>query len=169
MIGFLTHQNGLLDNSLSSLLNVSSSLASARVRNYDLPTAISVLTTGSYRGLPRSIESRFSSSASGGEAGKMGDEQVLQTMEDVNEVMRWRLGGGGEKLPGKGMNTWRIEDGRVFFKVEGLWEASFTYSGSGVEGEDDGEWYLLGISFLFRVGDSKGCWFISLPINLDHY
>jgi hypothetical protein len=138
-----------------------------RVRNSDLPTAITVLTTGDYSGLPTCIDDAFSRSE------PLADEIVLKTLEEMNDVLRYRLA-LLEKLPRK-MRAYRIgtsvalsesltgsadgeiyiiADGRVTFKMEGMWEADMTYGG---DNEDiNAQWYLLSIKFLFRVMDSQG-------------
>jgi hypothetical protein len=55
-------------------------------------------------------------------------------------------------------------DGRVVFTSAGLWEASFTYSGDKEDEpeKEGGEWFLLGVKFLFKVNDARGC--TSLPL-----
>ncbi|GAA5826413.1 hypothetical protein JCM11251_002355 [Rhodosporidiobolus azoricus] len=183
IIGFLSSQNHLLTSTISSLTETSSLLPGARVRNYDLSTSLSVLTTGSYPALPSVVREEFANQ------GKMRDEEVLGVMKDVDEALRWRLVMGKEWVP-RGMKqaAWRIADGRVTFSVPGLWEASFTYSGDGSsdsEGEEgDGdageggkpqedssgaatevpaEWFLLSLRFLFRVKDARGVPYSPIP------
>lgn len=48
----------------------------------------------------------------------------------------------------------RAADGRATFRVEGMWEASFTYGGD--NDDTEAEWYLLSLKFLFRVRDARG-------------
>ncbi|GAA5922202.1 hypothetical protein JCM1841_000673 [Sporobolomyces salmonicolor] len=160
IIGLLTLQNHALSSSISSLTSTVSSLSSARVRNYDLPTSLSVLSTGTYSGLPSGISEAFEGQE------KLTDDDVVRTMRECERVMRWRLRMGMEGLP-RAMQHYRIADGRVTFSIPGLWEASFVYSGSreGGDGEDEdaeeeegAEWYLLSVKFLFRVKDSRGTW-----------
>lgn len=71
-----------------------------RVRNYDIPTAISVLTTGTYTALPSIIKETF------GAPEKLEDEAVEKTIEELEEVLRWRLS-CVERLP-KAMQSYRI-------------------------------------------------------------
>jgi hypothetical protein len=103
IIGFLSSQNHLLTSTVDSLTATHASLAGARVRNYDLHTALSVLTTGRYDALPSVIRESFA------EGEKLGDEEVRGTMREVNEVLRWRLVMGLERVP-RGMRgvPWRI-------------------------------------------------------------
>ncbi|GAA5881416.1 hypothetical protein JCM1840_007562 [Sporobolomyces johnsonii] len=161
IIGLLTLQNHSLSSSIASLTTTVSSLSSARVRNYDLPTSLSVLTTGTYSGLPSGISEAFEGQE------KLSDDDVVRTMCECERVMRWRLRMGIEALP-RAMQRYRIADGRVTFSIPGLWEASFVYSGSreggdqeedeDAEEEEGAEWYLLSVKFLFRVKDSRGTW-----------
>lgn len=151
-------------------------LAGARVRNSDLPTSLSVLRTGNYSRLPSIIVEGFS------QPERLSDEVVLKTLEELDGVLRWRLG-CREQLP-RGMSRYWIADGRAYFTVEGMWEASFTFGG-GEDDEDDSpskpeaaqasteegasppppvppeepnlaQWFLLSLKFLFRVRDARG-------------
>ncbi|ORY89721.1 mediator complex subunit MED14-domain-containing protein [Leucosporidium creatinivorum] len=172
IIGFLGRQNDEFDNSITSLTSVKSQLSQARIRNSDLPTSLTVLRTGNYSALPAVVREGFE------QPEKLSDETVLKTLEEVEEVLRWRLGAGREVLPA-GMRGWWIADGRVHFRVPGMWEASFTYGGGmddpsdldladadAEEGADSvgqgpaqgAEWYLLSLKFLFRVRDARGVW-----------
>lgn len=153
-------------------------LAGARVRNSDLPTSLSVLRTGNYSRLPSIIVEGFS------QPERLSDEVVLKTLEELEGVLRWRLG-CRERLP-RGMRRYWIADGRAYFIVEGMWEASFTFGG-GEDDEDESkpkpeavaalasteegasppppappeepnlaQWFLLSLKFLFRVRDARG-------------
>ncbi|BGP32759.1 mediator complex subunit [Rhodotorula toruloides] len=163
IVGFLSMQNHTLESTITSLTETRTMLSGARVRNYDLSTALAVLSTGTYTGLPASMREGFEEGAE-----KMGDEEVIDTLREVDEVIRWRLVTGKEYVPEEmRRRIWRVGDGRVVFGVEGLWEASFTYGGGKEdprEDEDDeraeegAEWFLLGVKFLFRVKDARGVW-----------
>ncbi|KAK4054377.1 mediator complex subunit [Microbotryomycetes sp. JL221] len=148
IVGFLARQNYELDHSVASLTDVKSMLAGARVRNYDIPTALSVLTTGTYTRLPSAIKDGFLG------PDKLDDDVVLQTLADVDDVLRWRLA-CVERLPAS-MTRYQIHDGRATFKVHRLWEADFTYGGDSDSATDS--WYLLRVKFLFRIRDSRGAW-----------
>ena len=70
----------------------------------------------------------------------------------MDQVLRYRLA-LVEKLHRK-MRGYRIADGRVTFRSDRMWEASFAYGG---DNDDEGaEWYLLSITFLFRVSEASG-------------
>lgn len=147
------------------------------MRNYDIPTALSVLTTGTYSALPSVIRETF------GVPEKLSDEVVDRTIRELEDVLRWRLS-CVEVLPkemmryqicecleaiessevldweqgGSAIGAYKDEillaRGQVSFKVEGLWEASMTYGGD--SSDTSAEWYILNLAFLFRVKDSRG-------------
>ncbi|GAA6042878.1 hypothetical protein JCM8097_007206 [Rhodosporidiobolus ruineniae] len=152
VVAFLGAQDHALEATVAGLTETHQMLAGARVRNYDLPTALTVLTKGTYDALPSAIREAFA-----GED-KLGDEAVLETLREVEDKIRWRLVMGLEPLPaGLRRAPYVIRDGRVVFTVPRMWEASFAYGGDGEDGAD-GEWFLLGVRFLFRVKDARGVW-----------
>ncbi|GAA6003091.1 hypothetical protein JCM10207_001982 [Rhodosporidiobolus poonsookiae] len=151
IIGFLSQQNHALESTVTSLTDTTSMLSGARVRNYDLSTALAVLTSGTYPALPSAVREAFDNEH------RLEDAEVLETLREVDDVLRWRIVMGEEHLPpALQAAAYRIADGRVTFTLPGLWEASFTYGGDNTQ--DDAEWYLLGIRFLFRVKDARGVW-----------
>lgn len=163
IVGFLSMQNHAIDASVAALTDTTTMLSGARVRNYDLSSALAVLSTGTYPALPSSLREPFESGSA-----PLDDAQVLDTLTEVDDVLCWRLVMGREIVPPPMTRVpWRIHDGRVTFVVPGLWEASFTYGG-GAKDEDEGqegaEWFLLGVRFLFRVRDARGCEFPLLPL-----
>ncbi|GAA6007036.1 mediator of RNA polymerase II transcription subunit 14 [Rhodotorula paludigena] len=163
IVGFLSMQNHAIDASVAALTDTTTMLSGARVRNYDLSSALAVLSTGTYPALPSSLREPFESGSA-----PLDDAQVLDTLTEVDDVLRWRLVMGRETIPPPMTRVpWRIHDGRVTFVVPGLWEASFTYGG-GAKDEDEGqegaEWFLLGVKFLFRVRDARGSW-ASTPLG----
>ncbi|GAA6064293.1 hypothetical protein JCM10212_000727 [Sporobolomyces blumeae] len=170
VVAFLATTNLEVDRAVANLAETVQGLSGARVRNYDLETAIDVLGAGTYTALPSAIRDAFA------ELEPLSDDVVLETMRECEQVMRWRLRMGLEGIPPE-MHSYTIADGRVTFSVPGLWKASFVYSGGksrrqrsagghsdasgadGGESDDDwAEWYLLGVEFLFEVRDSRGAW-----------
>ena len=55
LIAFLQRQNFQLERAVDSLKSVQDALLSARIRNYDLLTAVDVLSAGQYVRLPRNF------------------------------------------------------------------------------------------------------------------
>ncbi|GAA5935454.1 Rgr1p [Sporobolomyces koalae] len=173
IIGFLADQNHQLDETIHGLSHTVEGLRNARVRNYDLETSLQVLQQGTYPALPSAIREAFMAQES------LADDQVIETMRECEQVMRWRLRMGMDRLPKLMTENYTIADGRVTFTIDRSWEASFVYSGTETsDGEpreattgsaddeeelerklaaqDQSEWYLLGIKFLFKVKDQNG-------------
>ncbi|SGY13429.1 BQ5605_C010g05859 [Microbotryum silenes-dioicae] len=146
IIGFLARQNFEFDQSVQRLHEVKDVLAGARVRNYDLTSALTVLSTGHYPFLPSVIPEFFTQPL------PLSDSTVLETLAEVDQILAYRLA-CLENLP-RAMRTYWIKDGRVAFRVERMWEATFTYGGE--RGKE--EWYLLGIKYGFNVQDARGVW-----------
>ncbi|GAA5987817.1 hypothetical protein JCM10908_007227 [Rhodotorula pacifica] len=160
IVGFLAIQNHQIDQAIETMRETHDMLARARVRNYDLETAINVLSSSSSSSaLPSSLTDPFASDL----AQPLSDTQVLETLSDLNRVLLARLVLRLESLPPAlaDPSRWRIHDGRVTFRVEGMWEADLTYGGGNEpdeEGQEGREWYLLAVKFLFRVKDARGAW-----------
>lgn len=146
IIGFLARQNVEFDRAVERVVDVKAMLAQARQRNYDLTTAVSVLTTGDYDALPTSLSDPYK------EQLRLADQDVLDVLEDMNQAIRWRLA-CIESVP-RPMRDYTIADGRATFTVADSWQAVMTYGG---DAEDDNtQWYLLDLTFLFRVKDARG-------------
>ncbi len=79
-------------------------------------------------------------------------------MTELEDAIRIRLC-CGEELPPE-MLDYTISDGRAIFRVENLFEASVTLSGTSPEDR----WYLLSVEFLLNVvGDERGERFPRVP------
>lgn len=168
LVGFLSRQNHAVDHAVHSLEHAATQLAAARLRNYDLDSALAVLTSGTYRALPLALSHPFTAS------GPLTDTEVVDTLHDVDNVLRWRLVIGLDHVPlAMRRVPWRVADGRVVFTVPGLWEAAFTYGGAADDPDEDdpdarahetAEWFLLRVKFLFRVRDARGSASPFLPL-----
>ncbi|GAA5844535.1 hypothetical protein JCM9279_006338 [Rhodotorula babjevae] len=162
LVGFLSRQNHAVDSAVSALDHAATQLAGARLRNYDLDSALSVLTSGTYPALPLALSQPFTAS------GPLTDADVVATLHDVDAVLRWRLVMRLDHVPlAMRRVPWRVADGRVVFTIPGLWEAAFTYGGAADDPDEDepdarahegAEWFLLRVKFLFRVRDARGTW-----------
>ncbi|GAA97600.1 uncharacterized protein L969DRAFT_87695 [Mixia osmundae IAM 14324] len=133
----------------------------ARVRKYDLTTAIDLLTTGSYRRLPKAISAYA-------EAEYLDDQTVLSVMERMTRKIRYRLAVATE-IP-DGMRVDKLDDGKVTLSVAGLFEVVLTLGPINLnearentaDDEDidqDGEeqrWYVLDVRWLYDVYNSSG-------------
>jgi len=120
------------------------------MRNYDLPTALQVLTNG-YPTLPGRLIDQFDSKP------KLSDSEVVKIMQDLDELIRYRLA-SCEVIP-KDFRSYRIYDGRVVFRIDRMFECSLTLGG----GELDSQWYLLHVEFLFKVTGPRGKDFMRIP------
>lgn len=158
IVGFLAIQNHQIDRAIEALTETHGMLARARVRNYDLASALNVLSTGSAASLPASLTDPFAAEL----AHPLTDAQVLDTLAELDRVLLARLVLRIEPLPPALTDpaAWRIHDGRVTFRVDGMWEADLTFGGDNESeestGQQGGEWYLLAIRFLFRVKNARG-------------
>lgn len=150
IVGFLQRQNSQFERTVNILRSSKENFHSARMRNYDLPTALQVLTTG-YPTLPGRLIEEFESKP------KLTDSEVIKIMKDLNDLIRYRLA-SHEVLP-KEFRSYRISDGRVVFTVERMFECSLTLGG----GELNSQWYLLHLEFLFKVTGPRGKDFMAIP------
>lgn len=99
IVGFLQRQNSQFERTVNILRSSKENFHSARMRNYDLPTALQVLTTG-YPTLPGRLIEEFESKP------KLTDSEVIKIMKDLNDLIRYRLA-SHEVLP-KEFRSYRI-------------------------------------------------------------
>ncbi|TFY81803.1 hypothetical protein EWM64_g2210 [Hericium alpestre] len=137
---FLMNQNGQFEDVIHGLKYAKDSLDPARLRNHDLLTSLDVLTTGSYRRLPTGIKKLIIPPT------PLTDDEVAKTLFDIEALIRYRLR-MNEPIPIE-MSQYRISDGRAFFTVPKLFEASLCLRGGN---KDDG-WFFVHVEFLFNVG-----------------
>jgi hypothetical protein len=57
-MAFLANQNKIFQDTVDYLHKIHSELPAARLRNFDIPTAVDVLTTGTYQRMPTKIKVR---------------------------------------------------------------------------------------------------------------
>ncbi|MBW0464665.1 hypothetical protein O181_004380 [Austropuccinia psidii MF-1] len=155
IVEFLQRQNRQVERTVDILKASKQNFYSARMRNYDLPTALRVLTQG-YPTLPGQLIEEFETKP------KLTDSQVIKIMEDLNDLIRFRLAGFSNEVLPKEFRSYQICDGRVIFRVDHLFECSLTLGG----GDSDSQWYLLHVEFLFKVAGPRGKDFSSTPQGL---
>ncbi|KAK0461040.1 mediator complex subunit MED14-domain-containing protein [Desarmillaria tabescens] len=142
---FLMNQNQQFADVLRSLEAIRDAMAPARLRNHDLLTSLDVLTTGSYRRLPTIIKKSIIPPR------PLTDAEVLKTLTDMEDVMRYRLR-LTEIIPVE-MSHYRISNGRVYFTAPKLFETSICLRGA----EKDDGWFFVHVEFLITVGgDATG-------------
>lgn len=140
---FLMNQNRQFDEVIHGLTYARDSLDGARLRNHDLLTSLDVLTTGSYRRLPTIIKKSIIPPP------RLTDDQVSKVLTDLETLTRFRLR-MTEIVPVE-MSNYRILDGRAWFTVPNLFEASICLRGGN---QDDG-WFFVHVEFLFTVGGDR--------------
>ncbi len=128
------------------------------MRNADLPTAIDVLQTGTYRRLPASIKDLAVALK------PFTDDEALAIVARLEDALRTRM--ACRELVPAPLSDYSIRDGKVHFHVQGLFEAQLTASSggqnsavdahvqSGISISDrpasasiDDRWWLLDLSF----------------------
>ncbi|KAG0144758.1 hypothetical protein CROQUDRAFT_659573 [Cronartium quercuum f. sp. fusiforme G11] len=151
IVGFLQRQNQQFERTVNILKASKDSFYSARLRNYDIPTALQVLTQG-HPTLPGSLVEQLETKP------RLEDEEVIGVLEKMDEAIRYRLAGTKEVIP-KEFRSYTIADGRVTFRVENMFECSATLGGAG----PNAIWYLLHLKFLFPVRNPHGNEFPAAP------
>ncbi|KAH0826875.1 mediator complex subunit MED14-domain-containing protein [Lanmaoa asiatica] len=137
---FLMNQNQQFEGVIGGLTYARESLDPARLRNHDLLTSLDVLTSGSYKRLPSGIKKSIIPIL------PMTDTEVIKTLSDMEEIMRYRLR-MTEIIPVE-MSQHRIAGGRVHFTVPGLFETTVCMRGA----EKDDGWFFVNVKFLISVG-----------------
>ncbi|KAJ6495613.1 mediator complex subunit MED14-domain-containing protein [Mycena vitilis] len=137
---FLMNQNQQFEDTMRGLNYAKESLDPARLRNHDLLTSLDVLTTGSYHGLPTGIKKMIIPPT------PLTDSEVMKTLTDMEDAIRYRLR-MHEIVPVE-MAQHRIADGRVYFTVPNLFEASLCLRG----GLREDGWFFVHAEFLITVG-----------------
>ncbi|KAJ7647579.1 mediator complex subunit MED14-domain-containing protein [Roridomyces roridus] len=137
---FLMNQNQQFEEAIRGLNYAKESLDPARLRNHDLLTSLDVLTTGSYHGLPTMIKKMIVPPT------PLTDAEVVKTLTEMEDVIRYRLR-LHEIIPVE-MAQHRIADGRVYFTVPDLFEASMCLRG----GLPEDGWFFVHVEFFITVG-----------------
>lgn len=58
-MAYLANQNKIFQDTVDYLHRIQSTLPASRLRNFDIPTAVDVLTTGTYQQMPTKIKVHF--------------------------------------------------------------------------------------------------------------
>ncbi|KAF9207387.1 mediator complex subunit [Haplosporangium sp. Z 27] len=144
IVGFLRHENELFTRAVGGLFETYRMFGRARVRNFDIPTAIDVLTTGTYQRLPSRIKQVYVSDELPSRT------EMSATLEKLDDVIRMRL--LCDELVPPAMK-YSVGKGKVKFLVENEFEATLTVSGPG--SPKDIPWRIVGLKILIKpVGGS---------------
>ncbi|KAJ9476256.1 Mediator of RNA polymerase II transcription subunit 14 [Pseudozyma hubeiensis] len=153
IIALLSEQQWQHEDVFAGLTDIRKILPNARMRNADLPTAIDVLQTGTYRRLPASIKDMAVAPK------PFTDQQALAIVTRLEDALRTRMA-CRELVPAL-LSNYSIHDGKVHFRVPGLFDAQLAASGAGQDGtvdhpsdeptlpSPDDRWWLLDLSFDF--------------------
>ncbi|KAG0196968.1 mediator complex subunit [Mortierella sp. GBA30] len=144
IVGFLQNENMLMQRAVGGLFETYTMFSRARVRNFDIPTAIDVLTTGTYQRLPSSIKQAYI------QDDKPTGMEIAATLEKLDDVIRMRL--LCDELVPPAMK-YTIGKGKAKFLVPNEFEVILTVSGPGAPQEVP--WRIVGLNVLVKpVGGS---------------
>ncbi|XP_058828466.1 mediator of RNA polymerase II transcription subunit 14 [Topomyia yanbarensis] len=158
IMGFLDKQSLLFIDTADMMSRMArETLVSARLPNFHIPAAVEILTSGSYSRLPSIIRERIVP------PDPITPLEKRQTLQRLNQVIQHRLV-TGNLLPQ--LRKFKIENGRVTFKVDHEFEVSLTVMGDG----PNIPWRLLDIDILVEdkeTGDGKAL-VHTLQVNYIH-
>ncbi|KAI8368341.1 mediator complex subunit MED14-domain-containing protein [Choanephora cucurbitarum] len=143
IMAFLANQNKIFQDTVDYLHNIHSKLPAARLRNFDIPTAVDVLTTGTYQRMPTKIKDMMAPVP-------LSDQEVLETFQNMNDVIRMRMI-TTEVLPSP-MQTYRIENGRIYFTIQNEFEVALTLMGH----SHDRRWWIVSLDMLVQATATGG-------------
>ncbi|KAI9482994.1 MAG: mediator complex subunit MED14-domain-containing protein [Benjaminiella poitrasii] len=138
IMAFLANQNKIFQDTVDYLHKIHLELPAARLRNFDIPTAVDVLTTGTYQRMPTKIKDMMAPTP-------LTDEEVLETFHNMNDVIRMRMI-TTEVLPSP-MRNYRIENGRIYFSIENEFEVVLTLMGH----SNDRRWWIVSLDVFVRA------------------
>ncbi|KAI8967316.1 mediator complex subunit MED14-domain-containing protein [Mycotypha africana] len=144
IMAFLANQNKIFQDTVDYLHKIQSDLPAARLRNFDIPTAVDVLTTGTYQRMPTKIQDMLAPPP-------LTDEEVLETFQNMNDVIRMRMI-TTEVLPSPLLNTYRIENGRITFKIENEFEVALTLMGP----PQNRRWWIVSLDMFVQATSMGG-------------
>ena len=136
ILDFLDHQSSFFTDTADRLYNLAHDfLCQARLPAFAVPTAIDVLTTGTYPDLPRAIKDRYVPHE------PLSAVEKERTLTRLNQVIKCRL--VSCSLPDR-ITDFRVKKGIVSFEVPNEFKVDLTIRGEGPEIP----WTLLKLSIL---------------------
>ncbi|KAL6058155.1 Mediator of RNA polymerase II transcription subunit 14 [Balamuthia mandrillaris] len=118
ILAFLAQQDEAFRLAADSLYWVSNTLKEARAPNYDIPTAIDVLTTGTYQRLPVCIKNLVPPPP-------ITEEEEAKVLQRLNDVINMRL--FTTSIPSQ--FSIRVADGRAYCLVKHEFQVTLTLEG----------------------------------------
>ncbi|PWN90808.1 MED14-domain-containing protein [Acaromyces ingoldii] len=154
IISFINDHIFQTDSAVASLNETRSILTRARLRSFDVVTAIEVLGAGAPQRVPPLIKESIAPQK------QYTDDEALEIIEELNEALTVRLA-CDEAIPVP-MLSYTIDDGRACFVVPSLFEADLTLAGVSIE---EALWQLTRVKFDFKITGSGADRFPRQPIN----
>ncbi|SAM07877.1 hypothetical protein [Absidia glauca] len=152
VMSFLANQNRTFQDTVDWLHRIHIDLPGTRVRNFDILTAVDVLSTGTYQKMPTKIEDMLPPTP-------LTDRQVLETFEKMNDDIRVRML-TKEVLPST-MQEYRIENGRVYFYVNNEFEVALTLMGN----SNDRKWWIVSLDVLVQPSSDGSASDVDISLN----
>jgi len=137
---FLEEQNSYFRGAADALFTVHQEMNLARIPSFDIPTAVDVLTTGTYSRLPTIIKEPIS-------LPPLENEKIKDAIEKLEDVTRLRLL-CDEIIPKPMKKNYVIENGSVRFTVENEFEVTLK-----LEGKQQNNWRLLDLKIFVKPDD----------------
>ncbi|KAL6612761.1 MED14-domain-containing protein [Neocallimastix sp. 'constans'] len=134
---FLELQNSYFRGAADALHMVHQEMNLARIPNFDISTAVDVLTTGTYSRLPSIIKEPIS-------LPPLKNEEIKDAIEKLEDVTRMRLL-CDEIVPKPMKKNYVIENGAVRFTVENEFEVTLR-----LEGKQQDNWRLLDLKIFVK-------------------
>ncbi|KAJ3360169.1 mediator complex subunit [Allomyces javanicus] len=138
IVALLQADDAAFDATVFMLHAHADALNRARARNFDVATAIDVLSSGQYRALPKIMKTSFIPEP-------LRDDEVAQTMAALNDMIRMRLVSMECGVPAELLRDCRIDMGRVIFTVAHEFELTLTLPGGP---DPNGPWHILDFRIL---------------------
>lgn len=143
IVDFMDSQSAVFTDTADRLYSLAHIfLGHARLPTFAVPTAIDVLTTGSYPDLPRAIKDRYVPQE------PLSEENKTETLERLNQVIKCRL--VQCELPAR-ITDFQIKKGIVSFEVPKEFKVDLTIRGDGA----DTPWTLLKIEIFVEDSSSN--------------
>ncbi|CAO3671138.1 unnamed protein product [Rhizopus stolonifer] len=143
IMAYLANQNKTFQDTVDYLHKIHVELPAARVRNFDIPTAVDVLTTGTYQRMPTKLKDMIPPTP-------LTDKEVLKVFEDMNDTIRVRML-TEEVLPSP-MKKYRIENGRIYFSMDNEFEIALTLMGQ----SHARKWWIVSLDILVQASNCDG-------------
>ncbi|KAI9273703.1 mediator complex subunit MED14-domain-containing protein [Sporodiniella umbellata] len=152
IMAYLANQNKTFQDTVDYLHKIHVELPAARVRNFDIATAVDVLTTGTYQRMPTKLKDMIPPTP-------LTDKEVLEVFQNMNDTIRVRML-TEEVLPSP-MKKYRIENGRIYFSIENEFEIALTLMGQ----SHARRWWIVSLDILVQASACGGASDVDISLN----